>query len=228
MLVNLSLFANLVEAEEMSTRVMFDHYKCLPMLELKMRNNYLPPKSTPSDVLADVVVDKCNIKAEPFLAKCSLIPVLFPQPAQVQANLSNCNVSLVQLLVDMLLLEMVDSIDTISVTDASSTKKEAIGSEALCTRQALRDQENSDPNLPIAELVLSSHFCLLLHTLDVALGKSASGSKVQNLLPRGNWWLPMRVLQAYIALQGQVSDHIQLSLPAFLSPSLDLWKNQIF
>ncbi len=78
-------------------------------------------------------------------------------------------------------------------------------------------------SLPIAELVIASQVSLLLHALSKSIEASqdavdifnavrfarpgAVSNETQNLinsLPRKSWWLPVRVLKAFLALQGQV------------------------
>jgi hypothetical protein len=68
-------------------------------------------------------------------------------------------------------------------------------------------------SLPIAELFVSAHMSMALHSLIRSIfcekvpgkGPTLAAEKfLQNIgLPRGNWWLLGRILKAYIAVQGQ-------------------------
>jgi hypothetical protein len=69
-------------------------------------------------------------------------------------------------------------------------------------------------NIPLAEIILSAHMVLLLTTLIMAYfayaqtmthEQSRLYEEWKQLFPRQSWWLCIRILKAYLALQGQVS-----------------------
>jgi hypothetical protein len=72
--------------------------------------------------------------------------------------------------------------------------------------------------LPVAELILGAHIVLLLHTIVYSRhnnsdndDKSAENDidehdieeRIRTALPRKSWWLGIRILKAFLALQGQ-------------------------
>jgi hypothetical protein len=70
-------------------------------------------------------------------------------------------------------------------------------------------------DLPLDEIVLATHIVLLLHAIHVlgvpvedqanhVVSSRISGVDIKMAMPTGSWWLPLRVLKAYIALQDQV------------------------
>jgi hypothetical protein len=109
---------------------------------------------------------------------------------------------------------------TVDPKQVSATK----GSGAKGT---LPRTESSSLPIPVAELVVAAHAALLLHTLEgnTSLtsnsGQKLLGSSPQteqparaiDALPRGDWWLCVRVLKAFLTLQGQVRS----SADAYLS-----------
>jgi hypothetical protein len=73
--------------------------------------------------------------------------------------------------------------------------------------------DDSVANLPIAELVTSAHLSLTLfmlatsisRTKDAHIRREYEAAFLERLgLPRNSWWLPCRVLKAFVAIQGQV------------------------
>ena len=101
---------------------------------------------------------------------------------------------------------------------------------ALLGQGWMEEGERDTEDVPVAEIVLSAHLSLLLHT--VVYGRLATGHRgarkqdvgigpigtlspeaaaeaimlsdhVRASLPRRSWWLCVRVLKAYLALQGQ-------------------------
>lgn len=106
-------------------------------------------------------------------------------------------------------------------TDELLTRKlckkhlKAIGSEnidnSLCTTKYMPSRENDESKkLPVDDIILCSHFILifrsLLHQLTREENEEADALRrdLQSSLPRCSWWLPKRILLAYLALQDEV------------------------
>lgn len=97
-------------------------------------------------------------------------------------------------------------------SDVSPTRRISSG----CGSSSAAADESGAP-LPLDEIVLSTHLALLLHAVHMhitpqtpespfaSVGPGAN-TGVRSLLPGGSWWLPVRVLQAYLSLQDQVSE----------------------
>ena len=70
--------------------------------------------------------------------------------------------------------------------------------------------------LPFSRIILSAHICLLLH--EVIKPCAIIQQKCAKLLPRTSFWLPIRVLKAFITLQGKTglcaTDSVQDSIVA--------------
>jgi hypothetical protein len=100
---------------------------------------------------------------------------------------------------------------TVDPKQVSATK----GSGAKGT---LPRTESSSLPIPVAELVVAAHAALLLHTLEGNTSLTSNGgqkllgnspqteqpARAIDALPRGDWWLCVRVLKAFLTLQGQV------------------------
>jgi hypothetical protein len=96
--------------------------------------------------------------------------------------------------------------------------KQVSATKGSGTKGTLPRTESSSLPIPVAELVVAAHAALLLHTLDGNTSlASNSGQKLLGnppqteqparaiaALPRGDWWLCVRVLKAFLTLQGQV------------------------
>lgn len=136
-----------------------------------------------------------------------------------------CSSSLTELLIEIVLLETADFIEDINRTDEAMNQPREVGAEGLSRRVSdastsspLSSQKSSDGDkresdaLPVAALILSSYASLLLHTVVSACPSRSAMECVRSRLPRGTWWLCIRVLKAFLALQGQVLPHIALSL----------------
>ena len=73
---------------------------------------------------------------------------------------------------------------------------------------------------PLDELIISTHLILLLisilrlfsHDEKEFDNISNKITQIQQLFPRGTWWLPKRILMAYLAIQDEVSHSIHLYL----------------
>lgn len=67
-------------------------------------------------------------------------------------------------------------------------------------------------DIPLAEIILSAHMVLLLTTLIMTyfaysqqtMNQQQTYDAWKRLFPRESWWLCIRILKAYLALQGQV------------------------
>ena len=136
-----------------------------------------------------------------------------------------CSSSLTELLIEIVLLETADFIEDINRTDEAIEQPRKVGAEGLSRRVSdastsspLSSQKSSDRDkresdaLPVAALILSSYASLLLHTVVSACPCRSAMECVRSRLPRGTWWLCIRVLKAFLALQGQVLPRIVLSL----------------
>jgi hypothetical protein len=70
------------------------------------------------------------------------------------------------------------------------------------------DQHHETKTLPVEEIILCSHIILLfvsiLHIFPDDEWKSQLLKNTQRLLPRESWWMPRRILLAYLALQDEV------------------------
>jgi hypothetical protein len=79
-----------------------------------------------------------------------------------------------------------------------------------------RSEAQENRKLPVEEIILCSHMILLfvsiLHIVPCGEWKDQLVKNVQSLLPRCSWWMPRRILLAYLALQ----DEVQYSFPHFL------------
>jgi hypothetical protein len=81
---------------------------------------------------------------------------------------------------------------------------------------------SNDDQLPIAELILSAHAVLLIHSIwsissrqnhkekNIAIEIEENRNNpyhtdVRKFLPRKSWWFAIRILKAFLSLQGQVS-----------------------
>ena len=66
-------------------------------------------------------------------------------------------------------------------------------------------------NLPLDEIVVATHLVLLLHAISSSLvdKKDHQEQNIRCRLPSQTWWLPVRVLKAYIALQDQTATLVQ-------------------
>jgi len=139
--------------------------------------------------------------------------------------------TLVELLVEIVLLETVDFIEDIKRTDEAMNSRqegELVGSEGLSRRvydvtaspppsQKSSDEERESDALPVAALIVASYASLLLHTVVSGTFPTHSGSMecvpLIARLPRGSWWLCIRILKAFLALQGQVVSLRCIMLP---------------
>lgn len=79
-------------------------------------------------------------------------------------------------------------------------------------KQSLITEVNDTKKLPVDDIILCAHVILIFRTV---LGQIPNdGSKdslrhgIQSLLPRSSWWLPKRILMAYLALQDEVKDFL--------------------
>jgi len=128
-----------------------------------------------------------------------------------------CSSSLTELLIEIVLLETADFIEDINRTDEAMNQPREVGAEGLSRRVSdastsspLSSQKSSDRDkresdaLPVAALILSSYASLLLHTVVSSCPSRSAMECVRSRLPRGTWWLCIRVLKAFLALQGQV------------------------
>jgi hypothetical protein len=83
------------------------------------------------------------------------------------------------------------------------------GSVLADQNDGTKSGEPQDDELPVEELVVSAHLCMLLGTLamknDQASSSECPFSVIGVHLPRQCWWLVMRVLKAFIVLQRHVS-----------------------
>jgi len=111
----------------------------------------------------------------------------------------------VDFLVSMLLKESLVLLKDFAETDKSMIKLSNISVEtANIATPAHADR------LPVSEIIISAHICLLLVAIvfqrEEGQGISTDDLKaaVKAELPRCSWWLPVRVLKAFLALQGQV------------------------
>lgn len=124
--------------------------------------------------------------------------------------------SLTELLIEIVLLETADFIDDINRTDEAMNQPREVGAEGLSRRvsdastspppsQKSSDEDKRESDaLPVAALIVASYASLLLHTVVSASPSHNAMECVRSRLPRGSWWLCIRVLKAFLALQGQV------------------------
>lgn len=139
----------------------------------------------------------------------------FPRSSSCCYSMSDESSSLVELLIEIVLLETADFIEDIDRTDEAINLPREVGAEGLSRRvsdasasppsQKSSDevQQESDA-LPVAALIVASYASLLLHTVVSASPSRSPMEWVRSRLPRGSWWLCIRVLKAFLALQGQV------------------------
>lgn len=162
---------------------------------------------------------------------------------------------LLQLLIDLIRVETQDFLQDLVDTDEALNRSGDEGRPPLLLKESGETEEgpkgpSKNEEVPIAELILSSHAVLLLHTLTVVVmeqeqqqsdsantsavvavgtrGKTLSRSNsttaaaaeknngssevayefvltdVRPRLPRSSWWLCIRILKAFMALQLQV------------------------
>jgi hypothetical protein len=105
-----------------------------------------------------------------------------------------------------------------SVDERTTDPKKVSETKGSGAKGTLPRTESSSLPIPVAELVVAAHAALLLHTLEGNTiltsnsGQKLLGSSPQTeqparaiaALPRGDWWLCVRVLKAFLTLQGQV------------------------
>ena len=128
---------------------------------------------------------------------------------------------LVDVLVDLLLIESEGFLHDLELTDsviAASSKSNGILDETDKKTDNAQDKYVDVENaVPVAEIVLAAHIALLLYEIAVSAPCStvsdtdiedastlATGDMSVQRLPRGNWWVPARLLKAFLALQHRV------------------------
>lgn len=78
----------------------------------------------------------------------------------------------------------------------------------------------SDDRLPIAEIVMSAHISLILVTIVINVERSQQrelSNAVKAKLPKKTWWLLIRVLKAFIVLQGKTGVLLRDNMQSILS-----------
>jgi hypothetical protein len=135
--------------------------------------------------------------------------------------------SLIEQLLHSLLEESKSFLSDLEQTDQMISTK-------LCKRQQMETQPpplieqvkptSRDPReskkLPVDEIILCSHIILFFISILRILPEEISSpdliQAIQLLLPRGSWWLPKRILLAYLAFQDEVSPRLA-ALPLIFS-----------
>lgn len=133
----------------------------------------------------------------------------------------------IEVIKDLLLFESSIFLDELEKTDENFGKKV---SQELNFNSTSEENENmvtpvpvvSDPvkeagtelveDLPLAELILSSHASLLLYSIVAAVNTepslvqySSQCKSIEESLPRSSLWLLVRTLKAFVALQSKVN-----------------------
>ena len=120
------------------------------------------------------------------------------------------------------------STDTTSVSMSPCGDDAEHGDNKTNNKNATNTNSNSNSNttLPIAEIILTGHVALVLYRLtftssgddstgQIKEGDTSGGSIIDcvnstfndiicSQLPQNNWWLPIRILKGFIALQSKV------------------------
>lgn len=100
---------------------------------------------------------------------------------------------MLQFLSDWLVAETKSFMSDLVDTDALSNNK------AVCNESST-PTSTTEGALPVAKIIISAHICLLLH---IALGENSAREIIAESLPRASFWLPIRILKAFITLQGK-------------------------
>ncbi len=122
--------------------------------------------------------------------------------------LTASKLNLIHFLLALLARETSSFLSDIIATDddfSKQTKKETIDNRNTVTptdddmnAKTTNIHTEQNENLPLAEIIIAAHLILLLHVIDSKVDNS-----IRKLLPRGTWWLGIRVLKAFLVLQGQ-------------------------
>ena len=90
------------------------------------------------------------------------------------------------------------STETLTDNCNTITPTESDGVSPKIFSKTTNNPTDQNENLPLAEIIIAAHLILLLHAIDSKVDHS-----IKKLLPRGTWWLGIRVLKAFLVLQGQ-------------------------
>ena len=154
-----------------------------------------------------------------------------PPPADC-SNSSDCDgfpVDFATFLIAFLSAEAADFLgDIVRTDDAFSGAAKGASPPPPQGSSSLTPPGKAGEQLPVAELILSSHIVLLLYAA-ASRGREVGGpSIVEDFLPRNSWWLPTRVLKAFLALQGRAGVLVVASVAPVVAAltSMAQWDGQ--
>lgn len=124
--------------------------------------------------------------------------------------------TVVDLLLGILHYETQSFIDDLYATDDAINNNS--GPSDAAPGESLADA------LPVAELIIASFTSLLLFVISRTQGRTRDRGVIRSSLPGGTWWLCIRVLKAFLSLQGQVKK----PLPYFSSSETSYVTNPLF
>ena len=132
--------------------------------------------------------------------------------------------SMIQYFVELLLMESSVFLGDLIATDEAIQQNNYKTDPKRIENSQQKLLLAGDDEVPISELIFSSHLCLMMYTFifgklstdkDSGMVKASGGLRkskaiemvnyVTTCLPRKSWWLCIRILKGYLALQGQVS-----------------------
>lgn len=154
--------------------------------------------------------DLCYQSIDSIIGSSPLKP--FFTKAVTHVTLHN---SMVNFFVDVLLAESEIFIEDLVATDEKLARNDGMLSSSS-------QNDSCDEDVPVAELIFTAHLCLMLHTClfgkissdktgvvkpsgGYVLNSAKVSQSILSRLPRKSWWLCIRILKGYLALQGQVS-----------------------
>jgi hypothetical protein len=142
-----------------------------------------------------------------------LANIIESQPSAITflKQLSSCSFSSISgldYLVKLLLEESSSMIaDMLATDENASSSPAAVKTQHVSSSSSSESNGNDRERLPIAEIIMSAHIALLIISIVMncadASQRQELSKSIKAQLPKKSWWLMIRVLKAFIVLQGK-------------------------